>query len=145
MAILDLNCPSSSSSIIPSIIPFLIISFLLNVLRKSLTKFCVYIYIDKTYVDIITHHFSHICNGVMALDLCLNFVHSCISSQYHENKFIELYQFLYLILTRSTLKSLFVIYRKFVSDLWPFINVKILFPLNIFRTNIHNYIKLYMY
>ena len=37
----------------------------------------------------------------------------------------------------SRLGLLPVIYRKFVKELWPFIDARIWFPLNIFRTNGH--------
>ena len=40
------------------------------------------IHIDKIYVEIVTHHFSHICTRVMSLDLLQNFV----SAQYLEIK-----------------------------------------------------------
>ena len=45
--------------------------FLLNFLKmdgQSLTKFCLHIAIDKTYVAIVKRHFLQICNGVTALD-----------------------------------------------------------------------------
>ena len=38
-----------------------------------------------------------------------------------------------LILTRSRLGLLLVIFRKFVTELWPLIDVRILFPVNILR------------
>ena len=38
-----------------------------------------------------------------------------------------------------------VIFCLFVTELWPLIYVRILFPLNIFRTNEHNFTKLYIY
>ena len=41
------------------------------------------------------------------------------------------------ILSRSTLRSLQVIFRKFAPEFWPLIYSKILFPLNItFRTRV---------
>ena len=64
------------------------ISFLFNILRtngQTFTKFYICIHIDKIYVGIVTHHFSHICTGVMALDLLQNFV----SVQYRENKWTD--------------------------------------------------------
>ena len=44
-----------------------------------------YIYIDKIYVRIVTHYFSHTCTRVMALDLLRKF----IDAQYLENKLTE--------------------------------------------------------
>ena len=46
------------------------ISFFLNnfrTIRQNLTKFCMHINIDKIYVGIVMHHFSQICNWVVAL------------------------------------------------------------------------------
>ena len=56
----------------------------LNILRTNrhfFTQFYRCIHIEKIYLGIVTHHFSHICNRVMALDLRQNFV----SVQYLEN------------------------------------------------------------
>ena len=49
------------------------------------------------------------------------------------------------ILTRSSLGLLPVIYDLFVTELWPLVCVRILFLLNIFRTNGQNVTKLYKY
>ena len=49
--------------------------FLLNILRmdgQNLTKFCIHIIIDKTYIATVKRHFSQICNRVTALDRCQN-------------------------------------------------------------------------
>ena len=46
-----------------------------------------------------------------------------------------------LILTRSRLRLLPVIFCKFVKELWPLIDVRISFPLNILRANGQNFIK----
>ena len=46
-----------------------------------------------------------------------------------------------LILTRSMLALLTVIFRKFVTELRPLIDVRILFLLNILRTNGQNLTK----
>ena len=46
-----------------------------------------------------------------------------------------------LILTRSRLGLLPVIFCKFVTELWPSIDVRISFPLNIFRKNRQNLTK----
>ena len=44
--------------------------------------------------------------------------------------------FIYLfILTRSTLGLIAVIFRKFVRELWPLIDFRITFPLNILRNS----------
>ena len=53
------------------------ISFLLNILRmngQNLTKYCIHIDIDKIMVGIVNHHFSQICNKVIALDRSQNFI-----------------------------------------------------------------------
>ena len=67
------------------------ILFSFNILRtngQNFTKFYICIHIDKIYVWIVTHHCSHICTRVMALDLLQNFV----SAHYLENKLIEFRQ-----------------------------------------------------
>ena len=40
-----------------------------------------------------------------------------------------------LIMTRSSLGLLTIIFRKFVTELWLSIYIRVLFPLNIVRTN----------
>ena len=53
------------------------ISFPFNILRtneQTFTKFYMCIHIEKICVWIVTHHFLHICNGVMDPDLNKNFV-----------------------------------------------------------------------
>ena len=74
------------------------ISFPFNILKtneQNLTKFYICIYIDKSYVGIVTHYFSHICTRAMALVLLQNFVFAL----YLETKWTEfdqtLYNFLY--------------------------------------------------
>ena len=47
-----------------------------------------------------------------------------------------------LIMTRFRLGLFHVIFSKFVLDLWPLIDVRISFLLNIFRTNGQNFIIL---
>ena len=47
------------------------------------------------------------------------------------------------MLTRSKL-GLLPVFRKFVTELWPLIDVIILFTLNIFRTNRYNFTKFYI-
>ena len=68
----------------------------------------------------------------MAHDLCQNFVFS----QYLKNQQKDFDQTLnnLSILTRSSLRLLAVIFRKFVIELRPLIDVRILFPLNILMT-----------
>ena len=67
----------------------------------------------------------------MSLDLRHNFV----STQYLENEKTEFRQILYeFILARSTLGLLPVMFCLFVTELCPLIDVRISFPLNIFRT-----------
>ena len=49
------------------------ISFPFNILRtngQNFNKFYICIHVNKIYVGIATHHFSHICTRVMVLDLC---------------------------------------------------------------------------
>ena len=46
-----------------------------------------------------------------------------------------------LILTRSRMVLLPVIFCEFVTELGPLIGVRILFPLNILRTNLLNFAK----
>ena len=70
-------------------------SFPFNILRtnrQNFTKLHICIHIDKIYVGIVTHHFSHICTSVMALDLRQNFV----SIQYLGNKCTEFHRILYM-------------------------------------------------
>ena len=70
------------------------ISFPFNILRtdgQNFTKFNICIHIDKIYVWIVTHYFSHIYTRVMALDLLQKFV----SAQYLENKLTNFDQTLY--------------------------------------------------
>ena len=49
-----------------------------------------------------------------------------------------------IILTRSTLGLLAVIFRTFVPVLWPLIYAKILFTFSILRTNGQNFTKYYI-
>ena len=50
-----------------------------------------------------------------------------------------------LILTRSRLELLLIIFRAFVPVLWPIIYAKISFPFNILRTNGRNSTKFYIW
>ena len=71
------------------------ISFPFNILRTNghnFTKLYICIHIDKIYVGIVAHHFSHLCTRVMALDLH----HIFVSTQYLENKWTEFHQILYI-------------------------------------------------
>ena len=68
------------------------ILFLFNILRinrQNETKFCIHIFIDKIYIEIVTDHFSQICKGVTALDLHQNLVFT----QYLENEWTEITKF----------------------------------------------------
>ena len=62
--------------------------------------------------------------------------HNFVSTQYFEKKLIEFHQT--LILTRSRLGLLLIIFLAFVIELWPLIDVRISFrisfTLNILRT-----------
>ena len=81
-------------------------------------------------------------------------VQNFFPAQYLENELIEFYQILYraLILTRSRLVLLPVIFCKFATELWPLIYVRILiyvkiefsFPLNILWTHWQNFTKFYI-
>ena len=69
--------------------------FLLNILRmdgQNLTKFCIHIIIDKIYAGKVKHHFSQICNRVMALDWC----QKLFFAQYLDNECTEFNQILYI-------------------------------------------------
>ena len=63
--------------------------------------------------------FFETCTRVVALYLLQNF----ISTQYLDNQLVEfLPNFIYaLVLARSSLGLLHVIFRKFVPELWPLI------------------------
>ena len=70
-------------------------SFPFNILRtngQNFTKFYICIHIYKIQIGIVTHHFSHICTSVMALDLLQNFV----TVQYLKNKWTEFHRILYM-------------------------------------------------
>ena len=64
--------------------------------------------------------FAH-CTRVMALDLLQNLVYT----QYHENKLTEFHQILDM---HSYWQDLHVIFCTFVTEVWPLIFAKILFP-----------------
>ena len=75
---------------VPELWPFIYaqILFSFNILRangQNFTKFYICIHIDMIYVGNVTHHFSHICTRVIALDLLQNFV----SAQGLENKWTD--------------------------------------------------------
>ena len=77
----------------------------------------------------------------MALDLCQNFV----SAQYLEQIDRTSPNFIYaFILTRFMLGLSHIIFRIFVPELWPLNYIKILFPVNILRTNGWNFTKFYI-
>ena len=75
------------------------ILFLFNILRtngQNFTKFYICIHIDKIYVGIVTHQFSHICTRVMALDLLQKFRFRSISWEQMDTDFDQtLYNYLY--------------------------------------------------
>ena len=50
---------------------FVSVQFILRTNGHNFTKFYICIHIDKIYVGIVTHHFSHNCTRVMVLDLIL--------------------------------------------------------------------------
>ena len=67
------------------------ISFPLNIWRTN-RQIWQTIYTGKIYVGIVSWLFSRICTSVIALDLRQNFVYV----QYHENKWTEFHQILYM-------------------------------------------------
>ena len=71
---------------------------------------------------------------VMALEWCQDFV----STQYFENKFMEFGQVLHM---HWYWQHLGCDFDKFITELWPLIGVRILFPLNILGTNWWNLTK----
>ena len=99
------------------------------------------------YLGIVTHNVLSICTRVMAFDLHQNFFfctrvmaldlrRNFYSAQYLEVLDIFSPNLIYaFIWTRSSMGLLQVILRKFVPELWPFINAKILFQFNFSRTN----------
>ena len=67
--------------------------------------------------------------------MSIDFRHNFVSAQYLENEKTEFRQILYeFILARSRLGLLPVKFCLFVTELWSLIDVRISFPLNIFRT-----------
>ena len=96
----DLACDFYTSffePFVPELWPLIyaILSFTFKILRtngQNFTKFDICIHIDKSYYGIVTHHFSHICTSVIALDLRQNLV----SVQYLENKWTEFHQIIYM-------------------------------------------------
>ena len=99
-------------------------------------------HIEKIYIGIVKHHFSHICTRVMALDLMPKFHFRSLSWE-HIDRISP--NFIYaFILTRSTFGLLQFILRTFVPVLWPLIYAKISFPFNILRTNGQNFTKFYI-
>ena len=57
---------------------------------------------------------------------------------------IIIFSFPLNILTWSSLGLLLIIFPQFVPELWPLIYAKISFPLNILRSNLHNFTKFYI-
>ena len=93
------------------------ISFLFNILRtngQNFTKFYICIHIDKIYIEIVTHHFLHICTRVMDHGQRRKF----LSPHYLESKSVEFTKFyIAFILTRSMLELLHIIFRTFLPEL----------------------------
>ena len=80
--------------------------------------------------------FPQICRRVIALGW--PFIYAIISfAQYLENELTESEQIFVCTstLTRSSLGLLIVIFGQNLMELWPLIDVRISFPLNILRTN----------
>ena len=79
-------------------------------------------------------------------NICNNLRQNFASAQYLGNKIGRISpNFIYaFLLTRSNLGLLHIIFHTFVPELWSLIYAKILFPLNILRTNWQNFTKFYM-
>ena len=89
-----------------------------------------------------TQYYSQICNRVIALDLCHNFVQNFIS----ENDLIEFNQIFFyaLILTRSGLGLFPVIFCKYVTELKPLVDVSAQYLDNKLR-DIHQILGMHLY
>ena len=119
---------------------------------------------DKQNLQNLTHdHFILNSNHSYWQDLALNWYTSFFAHllQSHGPRFMPKFcfrsiswkqmdrispNFIYaFILTRSTLELLHIIFGTFVPELWPLIDLKISFRLNILRTNGQILTKLYIY
>ena len=110
------------------------ILFPLNILRtnrQNFAKLYICIHIDKIYVGIHCYtSYLHICTRVMALDLLQNFV----SVQYLENKWTDFSKLYISIYTDKIYVGIVSChFSQFVRELWPFIDVRLMLPLNILR------------
>ena len=121
--------------------------FLLNTLRmrQHVTKFCIHIIIVKIYVAFVKPHFPKICNRVTALDWC----QKSVFAQYLENEWTEFNQILYTHFYWQDLccycKRSKIIFRKFATELWPLIDVRNWFLLNISRMDRQNLTKFFIH
>ena len=68
----------------------------------------------------------------MTLGWCQNFVQYFVSPQYFKNKLIEFDQILYIFVDWYW-QDLGFDFRKFITKLWPLINVRFSFPFNFCR------------
>ena len=111
------------------------IQILFNILRMNgqhLTKYCIHIIIDKIYVGIVNRHFSQICNSCgPSLTSEFSFFNIERTKRLIETKFC-----IHIIIDKiyiGIVNNLF--FRKFETELWPLIDVRIQFLFNILRTN----------
>ena len=108
--------------------------------RRSNTKLCIPIIMDKICVGIVKHHFPQIFNRVTALDSRQNLV----LPQYLENEWVEINQILYKHYYGQNLlfdyKASY--FCRFATALRPLIDVRMWFLLYNLRMNGQNVIKL---
>ena len=109
-------------------------SYLQDLCWDCCTAFFTHLYqsygLDLRHNFISVQYLLHICTRVMALNILQNF----ISAQNLENKltdFTKLYKTIYT--DKIYMGLLAVILSKFVRELWPLIDVRIMLPLNILR------------
>ena len=103
--------------------------FFLSIFRTNgwiLIKFCICIDIYKIHVVSNARYIWSIFNTILALDGRQNFVYV----QYLVNLFVDFDQILYM-----HWQNVQIIFHYFSAELWPLIDVRILFPFNILRTN----------
>ena len=112
-----------------------VVSWLLSSFWLIFFKLCMDIDIRKEWFGIATGLNAFINNKVMALDWCKNVFFLNI---FRTNGWILLkfYICIYMLInTRSMLFLMHVIFRQFLSELWPLIDVRFFFMLNILWIN----------
>ena len=115
--------------------PMLPMAIISQVNRNLLYSVCAML---PSIVLFVTCHSLQICYIVIA-DLC-----SCSISWEQMDRILPNFV-CSLIFTRSRLGLVPVIFPKLVTDLWPLIGVRFLFPLKFLRENWQNFTKLYMH